>query len=139
VQGITTQVAFQIYNSLASPIPIIRNEELLLLRAEANLGLDQDGAALTDINVVRTVSGGLDPIDGGAWGALTDEQQLDELLYNKRYSLLFEGGHRWIDLRRYGLLDQLPLDLASHTIHPRFPFPVAECDARAANPPATGC
>jgi len=139
VQDITTQVAFQIYNSLSAPIPIIRNEELILLRAEANLGLNQDAAALTDINLIRTTSGGLDPIGGGAWAALTDAEQLDELLYNKRYSLLFEGGHRWIDMRRYGRLDQLPLDLPSHTIHPRFPFPVFECDARAGNLPASGC
>jgi hypothetical protein len=139
VQDITTQVAFQIYNSLSAPIPVIRNEELILLRAEANLGQNLDGAALTDINLIRTTSGGLDPIDPGAWAGMTDDEQLSELLYNKRYSLLFEGGHRWIDMRRYGRLDQLPLDLPTHVRHPRFPFPVFECDARAENPPATGC
>jgi hypothetical protein len=139
VQGITTQVAFQIYNTLAASIPIIRNEELILLRAEANLGQNQDVAALTDINLIRTASGGLDPIDPGDWAGMSDEAQLSELLYNKRYSLLFEGGHRWIDLRRYGRLAQLPLDLPSHTVHPRFPFPVAECDARAGDPRAQGC
>jgi hypothetical protein len=139
VQGITTQVAFQIYNSLSAPIPIIRNEELILLRAEANLGQNQDAAALTDINLIRTTSGGLDPIDGGDWAGLTDDEQLTELLYDKRYSLLFEGGHRWIDMRRYGRLDQLPLDLTTHTVHALFPFPAFECDARAASPPATGC
>jgi len=119
--------------------PIIRNEELILLRAEANLGLNQDAAALTDINLIRASAGGLDPIAGPAWAGLSDAEQLDELLYNKRYSLLFEGGHRWIDMRRYGRLDQLPLDVSTHTIHPRFPFPVFECDARAGDPPATGC
>jgi hypothetical protein len=139
VQGITTQVAFQIYNSLSAPVPIIRNEELILLRAEANLGQNQDATALTDINLIRTTSGGLDPIDPGVWAGMSDDEQLNELLYNKRYSLLFEGGHRWIDLRRYGRLDQLPVDLATHVIHPRFPFPVFECDARAGNLPPAGC
>jgi starch-binding outer membrane protein, SusD/RagB family len=139
VQGITTQVAFQIYNSLSAPVPIIRNEELILLRAEANLGQNQDATTLTDINLIRTTSGGLDPIDPGVWAGMSDDEQLNELLYNKRYSLLFEGGHRWIDLRRYGRLDQLPVDLATHVIHPRFPFPVFECDARAGNLPPAGC
>jgi hypothetical protein len=139
VQGVTTQVAFQIYNSLSDPVPIIRNEELILLRAEANLGLNQDAAALTDINLIRTTSGGLDPIAPATWAGLSDDQQLDELLYNKRYSLLFEGGHRWVDMRRYGRLDQLPLDLPTHVVHARFPFPVFECDARAGSLPATGC
>jgi hypothetical protein len=139
VQGITTQFGFRIYNGLASSIPVIRNEELILLRAEANLGLDQDAAALTDINLIRASSGGLAAIGGGAWAALSDAEQLDELLYNKRYSLLFEGGHRWLDMRRYGRLDQLPLDVATHQRHARFPFPVFECDARLGAPPATGC
>jgi hypothetical protein len=62
-------------------------------------------------------------------------------LYNKRYSLLFEGGHRWIDLRHYGMLGTLPVEVTgSGTRHRfiRFPFPTNECLAR--NPaPATGC
>src|SRR5256885_2729238 len=40
---------------------------------------------------------------------------LDELLYNRRLSLLFEG-HRWIDMRRFGRLNQLTLDLPSHIV-----------------------
>jgi starch-binding outer membrane protein, SusD/RagB family len=32
---------------------------------------------------------------------------LAELLYNKRYSLMYEGGHSWIDYRRYGLTASL--------------------------------
>ncbi|HSM17091.1 MAG TPA: hypothetical protein VK845_08885, partial [Gemmatimonadales bacterium] len=63
---------------------------------------------------------------------------LDELLYNKRYSLLFEGGHRWIDLRRYGKLGELPRDLPTHTVFDRYPFPIAECDARVPTP-SQGC
>ena len=47
-----------------------------------------------------------------------------------RYSLLFEGGHRWIDLRRYGRLDELPLDLPSHQVNAIYPIPVDETAAR---------
>ena len=38
-----------------------------------------------------------------------------ELLYNKTYSLLYEGGHRWIDARHYGLLNTLPIDRPTGT------------------------
>ena len=94
------------YPSPNSPIPIIKNEELILLRAEANIGLGLLPSALPDINTVRTLSGNLPPLaDLG-----TPEQAVTELLYNRLYSLLFEGGHRWIDARRYGRLATLPLD-----------------------------
>ena len=138
VQGITTDLGFQMYGSPAASVPIIRNEELILLRAEANLGLNQDATALTDINEIRTTSGGLTAIVPGTWIALSDTEQLDELLYNRRYSLLFEGGHRWIDMRRYGRLAQLPLALASHNLFTSFPFPIGECLARSPEP-AAGC
>ena len=109
---------------------LIRNEELILLRAEANIGNLDAAAALVDINLVRTTAGGLDPIAVGVWTGMTADEQLDELLYNKRYSLLWEGGHRWIDMRRYGRLGDLPLDLPSFTVPDRYPVPTPECDAR---------
>jgi hypothetical protein len=94
------------YPSPASAMPILKNEELLLLRAEANIGLGGLPAALPDINAVRTLSGNLPALaDLG-----TPEEAVTELLYNRLYSLMFEGGHRWIDARRYGRLATLPLD-----------------------------
>lgn len=135
VQGITTDKLFSIYNTNQDPIPIIRNEELILLRAEANLGLGSNLAlVVNDINTIRTRSGGLAVYAG----AVTPADLLNELLYNKRYSLLFEGGHRWIDLRRYGRLTDVPLDLITHTRQVAFPFPDAECLARG-SPSIPGC
>ncbi len=123
--GITTDKGFAIYESLSAFLPIIRNEELILLRAEANIGLGDIPAAATDINFIRTTAGGLDPrMDLDATNAL------DELLKQKRYSLLYEGGHRWIDMRRYGKLGDLPLDVAGHTVHDEFPIPTNETLAR---------
>ncbi|NIM60897.1 MAG: RagB/SusD family nutrient uptake outer membrane protein, partial [Acidobacteria bacterium] len=84
------------------PIPIIRNEELILLRAEINIGMNLISDAADDINFIRVNSGGLDPRTN-----LDATNILDELLKQRRYSLLFEGGHRWIDMRRYGRLDDL--------------------------------
>ena len=95
-------------------------------------------AALPDINFIRGESGGLAPIALAAWQALTDAERTDELLYNRRYSLLFEG-HRWIDMRRYGRLTDLPIDAGTEFVRfSRFPFPVRECDARVPTP-SQGC
>ncbi|HUG01940.1 MAG TPA: RagB/SusD family nutrient uptake outer membrane protein [Longimicrobiales bacterium] len=124
-QGISTDVGFLLYSGLGDPIPIIKNEELILLRAEALLGLNMPEDAADDINFIRVNSGGLDPIAN--LGTQSADAILDELLYNKRYSLLFEGGHRWIDMRRYGKLDELPLASTGHRVHERFPVPEAEC------------
>jgi hypothetical protein len=133
VQGITTTLAFNIYRSNVDLVPIIRNEELILLRAEANIGAGNLAAAVTDLNTIRVTAGGLPAYSG----AVTAAALLDELLYNKRYSLLFEGGHRWIDMRHYNRLATLPKDLAAHVRYSRFPFPINECNPRATAP--TGC
>ncbi len=126
-QGLTSKYKFKMYDSKtnSAPVPIIRNEELILLRAEANIGLGNLAAAADDINLIRTTAGGLPALTNPDASKL-----LDELLMQRRYSLLFEGGHRWIDMRRYGRLDQLPKDKPEHYIHDKFPIPVAETDAR---------
>lgn len=135
--AVTTDFAFSIYTSPSASVPIIRNEELILLRAEANMGAGNSAAALADINLIRTQSGGLAPISATAWAAMSATEQLDELLYNRRYSLLFEGGHRWIDMRRYDRLGQLPVDHPSFVRFSQFPFPQRECDPRSPQP--DGC
>jgi starch-binding outer membrane protein, SusD/RagB family len=125
VLGLTSDLAFNIYPTNTTPVPIIRNEELILLRAEAYIGTGDIALAADDINLIRVESGGLAPrLD------LDADNILDELLKQKRYSLLFEGGHRWIDMRRYNKLEQLGKDLPSHSIHARFPIPIQETDAR---------
>ena len=128
-----------VYNSPNAFIPIIRNEELILLRAEANLGLNNTSAAIADINLIRVNAGGLPPIsDPYVPNAALGQPAtlLDELLYEKRYSLLFEG-HRWIDLRRYGKLTTLPKAHPTDQIFPWFPLPDDECVLRNQAPP--GC
>ena len=106
LDNLTSNLGWNRYPSPGSPIPFIKNEELILLRAEAAIGAADLGTALTDINTVRTRSGLLPALGGFADATAA----LNELLYNKLYSLMFEGAHRWIDARRYGLLGTLPLD-----------------------------
>jgi hypothetical protein len=128
---------FTIYPSPSSGIPIIRNEELILLRAEANLQLGNLNTALGDLNFVRVNSGGLDSITTASWNGMSPNQRIDALLYERRYSLLFEGGHRWIDNRRYGRLATLPKALPQDVVYPRFLLPDDECVARSPTP--AGC
>lgn len=104
---------------------IIRNEELLLLRAEALWAQGQTGPALADLNIVRTTSGKLAPLASLATGATG----LDALMYEKHLSLLFEGT-RWVDMRRWGHIGQLPIDRAGQFVAKVMPIPQAECDAR---------
>jgi starch-binding outer membrane protein, SusD/RagB family len=125
-QGLTSDKAFTLYTRLDSPVALIRNEELLLLRAEAYVGLGDIVAAAQDLNLIRQRSGGLAPR-----ADLSADNALDELLRQKRYSLLFEGGHRWIDLRRYNRLgDPGLIDVQGHRVHTYFPIPQPEQDAR---------
>jgi hypothetical protein len=108
LDDLTSNLGWNRYPSPSTPIPIIKNEELILLRAEASIGTGPGGlaSALTDINTIRTRSGNLPALGGFADATAA----LDELLYNKLYSLMFEGAHRWIDARHYGRLASLPLD-----------------------------
>ena len=124
--GVGTTFDYNIYSVRESPIPIIRNEELILLRAEARYFTGDIAGALADINLIRTTSGGLAPIASFA----NEAAFLDELLYNRRLSLAYEG-HRWIDMRRFGRLNQLTLDLPTHVVTPQLPVPQAECLTRS--------
>ncbi|HKK27316.1 MAG TPA: RagB/SusD family nutrient uptake outer membrane protein [Gemmatimonadota bacterium] len=131
--GPGSHIGFDMYTSLDAPIPIIRNEELILLRAEANIGLGNLDLARQDINWVRTQSGNLPPI---ATAFANHDEALDALLYEKHYSLLFEGGHRWIDLRHYGLLTD-PNYAPQGSAYPnesymntQYPIPLDEQNAR---------
>jgi len=133
--SITSDQDFTIYPTNTTRVPIIRNEELILLRAEANLGNNNIAQALVDINFIRSNAGGLPNYAG----AVTAGAVLDELLYNKRYSLLWEGGHSWIDFRHYNKLTALPRMTANGKFFPAMPFPNNECLVRSNAASLAGC
>lgn len=113
----TQQVA--IFDDQLTPVAIIRNEELLLMYAEANIGSD-NAAATAAINKVRNGAGLADYS-----GATTDAALLDEVLKQRRYSLFGEG-HYWLDMRRLGRLGQIPKDRTGDIVHEVFPVPLQE-------------
>jgi len=118
--GLTSAYDTDVYESPTSPIPVVRNAELLLLRAEANAQLGNAGAAVDALDVIRQAAS-LGDYDGEtSTGAL-----IDEVLYQRRYELYAEG-HRWLDLRRYGRLGTLPIDRPNDDVFDRFPLPEQE-------------
>jgi len=133
--GIVSEWQFTLYTSPTSSISMIRNEELILMRAEAELGLGQNAQAIADINLIRAESGGLAPTTLTPASSAND--LLEELLYNKRYSLMWEGGHSWIDYRQYNKLSELPNQLSTEKFFPILPYPLAECQALSTSP--EGC
>jgi hypothetical protein len=135
IDGVTSDQQFTLYNGPAASITLIRNEELILLRAEIALGQGDLVTAAQYINFIRATSGKLPRIVNLA--AQTPDSVLTELLYEKRYSLMWEGGHSWIDLRHYNRLLTLPRVANSGHFYTRMPFPTTECTPRTPQPP--GC
>jgi len=110
-------------------IPIIRDEELVLLRAEANWFAGSKVQALADIDSVRVKAGKLAPTTLTI--ASPDADFVTELMYDRRYSLMWEQGTRWIDARRFNRMGDLPATppTGGH-IAKVMPVPDFECAAR---------
>jgi len=124
------------YATTTTPIPIIRNEELVLLRAEARWFTGANAGALTDLAAVRSTSGG----DAGGTSVVAfaapanNADFVTELLLQRTLSL-YQEGQRFPDYRRFGRLAQLgtlPQDVtAGFTVATASVLPNQECDARA--------
>lgn len=107
--------------SNTSPIPYLRNEELILIYAEA-LAQRNQGTDIADaeaaVNLIRD-TWGLPPV------ALANTQEvIDQVLFERRYSLWAEGGHRWIDARRYDRLNEI--DARYGTVFTQLERPTSE-------------
>jgi hypothetical protein len=111
------------------PIAVMRNEELVLVRAEVLWGLARDAEAVDMINVVRRAAG-LPTKQLSDFA--THDDLLRGILKEKRYSLLFESASRWVDYRMFGILNELGVEAGNNPI-PRLPIPQAEADARSGN------
>jgi len=120
LNGLSSNRDVWVYTTSTTPVPIIRNEELILIYAEANIQLLDLPDAVVALNAIR-VAHNLGPYAG----AVSKSALLTEMLNQRRYSLYCEG-HRWVDLRRYGLLSQLPIDRVGDDVWTEFPIPVSE-------------
>jgi starch-binding outer membrane protein, SusD/RagB family len=124
------------YAGNTTPIPVVRNEELILTRAEAKWFTGDHAGAIADLDLVRVNSGatrgGTASVAFAAPG--NDADFTSELLLQRTLSL-FQEGFRWVDYRRFGRLTQLgtlPSDIAAgFTVATYSVLPQQECDARA--------
>jgi starch-binding outer membrane protein, SusD/RagB family len=137
--GISTDITFvkaeATTENEGAPLGILRDEELVLLRAQAEIEAGQFANAILDINDVRT-NYGLTAIAPVGKTAL-----IDAVLYEKRYSLLFEGAQRVDDLREYGRLSATFLrpETTTDPYNAALPIPRPELNVRGvtSNPACT--
>lgn len=118
--GLSSDKDIWVYTSSIAPVPIIKNEELILIYAEANIQTGNFDEAIDALNIIRN-GHGLEDYSG----AETKDALTDEMLTQRRYSLFFEG-HRWIDMRRYNKLGELPLDRPGDQVWSALPIPLTE-------------
>jgi len=112
------------FATATSSMPFIRNEELILIYAEANtqLGGANLDEAVDALNIIRE-AWGLDPYSG----PVDQESLIDEMLEQRRYSLWGEG-HRWVDMRRYDRLDEIDTSADGGRVATQIGRPQGEID-----------
>lgn len=80
---------------------LLRIGEQYLIRAEARAQQNNTGGAQADINVIRARAG-LGDTPAAAASAL-----LDAVMKERQVELFCEQGHRWMDLKRTGRIDEV--------------------------------
>jgi len=120
------------------PIPVRRAALWYLLRAQAEAASGNLAGAAVDVSAVRTAEGGLPAVAGFA--TMADAQAA--ILYDYRYSFLFEGPYYLVALREYSALTKAYVSLpgmptiktdpnhASDPLQTTLPIPQGEATAR---------
>lgn len=118
--GLTSTYDVAVYKTNVDPVPVIRNEELILIYAEIEAQTGNLIDAVSAINIIRGAAG-----LAFYSGPVTTADLINEILKQRRYSLYGEG-HRWIDMRRYNKLTELPIDRPGDDVWVEFPRPDTE-------------
>ena len=128
--GVTYSTPYltNVYTDVNGSVPIIRNEELVLIAAEIAAQQGNAAEATKNINIVRTAAGLPDYA-----GATTKDALINAILKERQYSLFYEG-HRWIDMRRYNKLGEIILPVPTMKVLERLERPVAEVNWDVFNP-----
>jgi hypothetical protein len=123
--------------NLTRPLPILKIAELILVRAQAEIETGAFAAATADVNFVRTNLGGLAALPTFASAAAGRAA----VLYEKRYTMLFESAHRLVDLRAYGFLNgtYLRKEIPSDVFEAALPIPETEILGRGGIQPTFTC
>jgi hypothetical protein len=102
-----------------APLPMMRNAELFLLRAQAEIATGNLPAATNDINAVHTGEGGLPAYSTFATAA----DAITAVLYEYRYSFAYMGPQHLDALREYQMLN------LAYVSQPGIPTPKGGGDA----------
>lgn len=91
---------------LTEPLPqeysmVIRLGELYLIRGEARARQDKRSMAIQDVDRIRNRAG-LPPIQTTN-PDVNKEDLLNMILHERQIELMVEWGHRWLDLKRWGV------------------------------------
>ena len=89
-----------IASNITRPIPIRRNADFYLFRAQAKAETGDLAGAAADVNAVRVTEGGLAPVATFANVAAARQA----ILYEMRYSLIYEGPFHLGALREYAMV-----------------------------------
>jgi hypothetical protein len=124
----SSRYLFNIYATGTTPVPIIRNEELVLIAAEVAAQRNRTADAVRLINVIRTAAG-----LPNYTGATTRDALINAILKERLYSLWYEG-HRWVDMRRYDKIAEIHLPVTGMRVLVQLERPVQEVNWDNANP-----
>lgn len=124
--------------NLTRPVPIRRNADFYLWRAQAEAETGNFAGATADVNAVRVAEGGLAPLPTFA----DKTTARNAILYEMRYSLIYEGPFYLQALREYGALTKAYVTLpgmpnlssdpthANDPLQTAIPVPLTEVNAR---------
>ncbi|WEK38260.1 MAG: RagB/SusD family nutrient uptake outer membrane protein [Candidatus Pseudobacter hemicellulosilyticus] len=93
-------------NSISEYSMVLRLGEQYLIRAEANAMLNRLAEARNDIDVIRTRAG-LPAVDANDQSSI-----VNAILRERKVELFTEWGHRWLDLKRSGTVNETMLQVA---------------------------
>ncbi|WP_316787790.1 RagB/SusD family nutrient uptake outer membrane protein [Pedobacter frigoris] len=104
--GITYRYVHKYKITSGSPLNeyliVLRAAELYLIRAEANANLNHISDAIDNLNIIRKRAG-LNDLSK----TLTSSQCIDAVAQERKAELFVEFGHRWLDLKRTGKLNEV--------------------------------
>lgn len=120
---------YKIYGNnapIAEYYTVLRLAEQYLIRSEARTMLGNLDRGKSDLNLIRQRAG-LDNVI-----ANNQEELLDKIRQERRHEFFAEWGHRWLDLKRVGLADQILKILKPDTWnseHILWPIPINQINA----------
>lgn len=124
----STPYLTNVYPDVNGSVPIIRNEELILIAAEIAAQQGNIAEFTRNINIVRRGAG-----LANYAGATTKDALINAILKERLYSLFYEG-HRWIDMRRNNKLGEIVLPVTGMKVLERLERPIQEVNWDVFNP-----